>query len=419
MRLDVACASGDRQSSLLPRTGAAPPNVNLALVTETFPPEVNGVAMTLRRLVDGAAAAGDAITVVRPRQKADRIEAEEVRRHGNGHPARPFDEWLMPGVALPRYEGLMMGLPVTGRLVRRWTRQRPEVVHIATEGPLGWSALAAAAKLGIPISSSFHTNFHQYGDHYGFGAIKHVAMAYLRSFHNQTALTMVPTRQMCGELAAQGFHAVEVVSRGVDARLFAPERRSAALRASWGAGEGDPVFIYVGRLAKEKNIGLAVETFLAARTVAARARLVLVGDGPERASLERKHPEFHFAGMRRGEDLAAHYASGDVFLFPSVTETFGNVVTEALASGLVVVTFDYAAGREHIRQGENGVLVPFGDAEAFRRAGLTAIAEMAGWPRLRAAARQTALGVTWEAIVRRFRETLVAVAERGRGGRAV
>jgi glycosyltransferase involved in cell wall biosynthesis len=383
--------------------------VHIALVTETFPPEVNGVAMTLRRLVDGLAQRGEHVTVVRPRQAADRAGAG-ARSGAIGEAEAAVEEWLMPGVALPRYEGLMMGMPVAGRLGRRWAARRPDVVHIATEGPLGWSALGAAAKLGIPVSSSFHTNFHQYGDHYGFGALIDIAEAYLRSFHNQTMLTMVPTRQMRGVLEQAGFRNVRVLSRGVDTALFSPERRSESLRRSWGAAPEDPVVLCVGRLAKEKNIGLAVESFVAVRRHAPRAHLVLVGDGPERAALEARYPEFHFAGMRRGEDLAAHYASGDLFLFPSVTETFGNVVTEALASGLVAVTYDYAAGREHIRHGENGVLAAFGDPAAFIAAAAGAAARTDGWPAVRAAARATALGVTWESIVERFRRLLAGVA---------
>lgn len=384
--------------------------VNVTLVTETFPPEVNGVAMTLKRLVDGLGARGENVLVVRPRQKADREAANRPAVEGAGP---LFREWLVPGVPLPRYEGLMMGMPVAGRLGRRWREARPDVVHIATEGPLGWAALAAAARLRIPVSSSFHTNFHQYGDHYGYGAAKDVAIAYLRSFHNQTAITMVPTRQMRTQLEVDGFRNVAVLSRGVDAALFDPARRSVELRRSWGAEGDDPVVLYVGRLAREKNISLAVEAFLAVRERLPRARFVLVGDGPESTALRARHPEFHFAGMRRGADLATHYASGDIFLFPSVTETFGNVVTEALGSGLVVVTYDYAAGREHMRSGENGVLARFGDPAAFCAAAVEVATRAADWPRLRAAARSTALGVTWDAIIARFQHLLGSVAAAG------
>lgn len=388
--------------------------MKIVLVTETFPPEVNGVAMTLKRLVEGVARRGDDITVIRPRQAADR-EREAAAPPAIAGNNGLFREILVPSLPLPRYEGLLIGWPVVGRLLRLWTHERPDVVHVATEGPLGWAALGATGRLGIPTSSSFHTNFHQYGEHYGYGAFLHVAFAYLRSFHNETAITMVPTRQMREELRAEGFWSPEVVSRGVDAALFTPEKRSEELRRAWGVGAADPVFLYVGRVAKEKNIALAVESFLAARALQPRARFVIVGDGPERESLQRMYPEFHFAGMQRDEALAAHYASGDVFLFPSVTETFGNVVTEALASGLVVVTYDYAAGREHIRPGRNGVLAAFDDPAAYRAAVVDIAGRPEDWPTLRAAARATALDVTWDAIIARFRETLAAVAQNRRG----
>lgn len=375
--------------------------MKIALVTETFPPEVNGVAMTLQRLAEGVARLGDDITVIRPRQAADRASPAD---------AHAYREVLVPGLPLPRYAGLMIGWPVMGRLMRLWAGERPDVVHVATEGPLGWAALGATARLGIPTSSSFHTNFHQYGEHYGYGAFLHVAFAYLRSFHNETAVTMVPTRQMRDELRAEGFWEAAVVSRGVDTALFSPQRRSTELRRRWGAGDEDPVFLYVGRVAREKNIELAVSSFLAARERHPAARLVIVGDGPERPRLQAMYPEFHFAGMQRGESLAAHYASGDIFLFPSVTETFGNVVTEALGSGLVVVTYDYAAGREHIRHGVNGILARFDDPGAFQAATVDISGRRADWAALRSAARETALGVTWAAIIGRFRDTLSTVA---------
>ena len=410
-RCKPRCHSAERgygcaQAAAAPRRAAAF-LVKIALVTETFPPEVNGVAMTLKRLAEGVARRGDELTVLRPRQAADRSRPDSLDT--------PYREILVPGLPLPRYEGLMIGWPVLWRLLRLWTKDRPDVVHVATEGPLGWAALGATARLAIPTSSSFHTNFHQYGEHYGYGAFLHVAFAYLRSFHNETSVTMVPTRQMRDQLRREGFWDPTVVSRGVDARLFAPERRSDALRRGWGCEPGDPVFLYVGRVAREKNIGLAVESFLAARERHPRARFVIVGDGPEREDLQRRNPDFHFAGMQRGEALAAHYASGDIFLFPSITETFGNVVTEALGSGLVVVTYDYAAGREHIRHGENGVLAPFDQPAAFREAAIDIASRPERWPAMRAAARATALGVTWDAIIDRFRETLAGVARSHRG----
>jgi glycosyltransferase involved in cell wall biosynthesis len=344
-------------------------------------------------------ARGHQVEVVRPSQgKKDKPD-----------PEAPFLDVVVPGIPLPRYEGLRLGLPVYGRLFRRWSAAPPDVVHVATEGFLGWAALAAAERLGLPISSSFHTNFHQYSRHYGFGSIKGVAVAYLRHFHNRTHCTMVPTDQMASGLRSEEYRNVAVMARGVDTQLFSPERRSEELRRSWGLKKGEVAVITVGRLAREKNVGLAVRAFEGMRRIDPHIRFVLVGDGPEGPSLKKRYPEFQYAGMRLGEDLAAHYASGDVFLFPSVTETFGNVVTEALASGLAVLSYDYAAGRQFIRSGENGVLAPFDRAEAFEVAAANLMQGRDDWPRMRAAARATAMGINWDAVVAQFERLLFDV----------
>lgn len=377
--------------------------MNIALVTETFPPEVNGVAMTLSRLVGGMRARGHTVEVVRPRQKVELaagvVEADAL-------------DYVVPGVPIPFYSALRMGLPVTGQLKKRWRERRPDVVHVATEGPLGLAALRAAHLLKLPVTSSFHTNFHQYGGHYGLTLGRDLALRYLRWFHNRTRSTMVPATDLKEQLAKDGFERLVVLARGVDAKLFSPAKRSEALRAEWGAAPGDPVMVYVGRMAAEKNLALAVEAFLAFQKAEPRAKFVLVGDGPERAALAKQYPQFHYAGMRRGDPLAAHYASADLFVFPSVTETFGNVVTEALASGLVVLAYDYAAAREHVRDGVNGFAATFGDREAFVAGVHKMLARQADWPVIRTAARKSAETITWEAIFDVFERELGAAAGR-------
>lgn len=376
------------------------PQLRIAVVTETYPPEVNGVAMTLGRVVNGLQVRNHQIQLIRPRQNADDVP----------RPTATLSEHLQRGIPLPRYEGLKMGLPAKAALTRLWARQRPDVVQIATEGPLGWSALAAANKLRLPVASDFHTNFHSYSSHYGFGLLRRAIVAYLKKFHNKAAVTLVPTEGIRRELLGYGYENIEIIGRGVDPRLFHPGRRDSALRARWGVGEDDPVALYVGRLAAEKNLSLVFAAYDAMRVANPATRLVLVGDGPERAGWQEKRPDAIFPGVKIGEDLAAHYASGDVFLFPSLTETWGNVVIEAMASGLAVVSYDCAAAEEVIRHGENGLKANPGNEADFIALAAGLAADRAGQRRLGGAACARAAQLSWDAIVDRFEQVLLRLA---------
>ncbi|HZX31272.1 MAG TPA: glycosyltransferase family 1 protein, partial [Rhodocyclaceae bacterium] len=286
------------------------------------------------------------------------------------------------------------------------------LVHVVTEGPLGWSAVNAAHRLGIPVTSGFHTNFDRYSAHYGLGWLRPALGAYLRALHRRTRRTLVPTEALAADLAGAGVNGVRVVGRGVDTELYHPERRSDTLRADWGAKPDDLVCLFVGRLAPEKNLDLATRAFAAIGAQRPGARMVWVGDGPARSALERSHPHHHFAGTRSGADLAAHYASADLFIFPSLTETYGNVVAEAMASGLPVLAYRSAAAAELVVNGANGLAAPPGDETAFVEAGVRLAAEPRHLPALGEAARQTILPRSWSAVVDRF-EAVVreAVAE--------
>ena len=375
-------------------------SLRVAVVSETYPPEVNGVAATISRVVDGLHQRGHQLQLLRPRQDNDKGDAAPQEER--------FDEVLMRGVPIPRYPQLKMGLPSRRALQKLWSLKRPDVVHLVTEGPLGWSALQAASHLQLPVVSDFRTNFHAYSKHYGMAWLRNPIMGYLRKFHNRTACTMAPTEGLRAELQAAGFKGVRVVSRGVDTRLFDPSRRSPALRRQWGAGPADMVVMCVGRLAAEKNLATLLLAFESLQSVDRSARLVLVGDGPERSSLQQRFPTAIFTGLRRGEDLAAHYASADLFLFPSVTETFGNVLPEAMASGLAVVGFDYAAAHQLVQHGDNGLLVPYDDNEAFR-ATAQRLAGQLGWVRaMGAQARHTASRLDWGRIVEQVESVYTA-----------
>lgn len=350
--------------------------LHIALVTETWRPEINGVAMTLGRITDGLRHLGHRFTLVRPRQHANDLPATETN----------LREVLVAGCPIPGYRGLRFGLPAKARLLKAWRADRPHIIQVATEGPLGASAIAAARELDIPVVSEFHTNFHAYSRHYGFGWLEGLVAMHLRRLHNKSAVTLAPTFAVARELTDAGYRTVRVVSRGVDIALFNPQRRSKALRAQWGVSDEQLVVTYVGRLAAEKNLLLVTQAFAAIRELHSNARLLFVGDGPLRTQLQRSDATYIFAGMRREEDLAAHYASADLFLFPSLTETFGNVTLEALASGLGVVAYDCAAANELIRNGDNGRVVPGNHNDAFIAAAL----ELARNPAMLATLRERA-----------------------------
>jgi glycosyltransferase involved in cell wall biosynthesis len=262
--------------------------------------------------------------------------------------------------------------------------------------------------LRLPVCSDFRTNFHAYSRHYGVAWLERPIVAYLRAFHNATALTMVPTEALKRELATFGFERLVAVGRGVDTARFDPAHRSHALRGSWGAGGDTPVALFVGRLASEKNLGALAAAFAAMRQARPDTRLVVVGDGPAWHELLGVVPGIHFAGTRRGDDLAVHYASADVFVFPSMTETFGNVTTEAMASGLAVAAYDHAAAGQLIRSGSNGLLAPMGDQETFVAHAVRLVRERDTAARMGALARATACEHGWDRIVAQVEATIVA-----------
>jgi len=373
------------------------PALSIALVTETYVPEVNGVAITIGRMVHGLLKRGHRIHMIRPRQGKQDAPAAEAN----------YAETLVSGMPIPGYPELKSGLPAKNLLLKLWRKQRPDVVHIATEGPLGWSALSAARKLDIPVSTDFHTNFHNYTQHYGIGLLKKPIAAYLRHFHNKSACTLVPTASLQQQLEHEGYQNVLVVSRGVDTELFHPAKRDAELRASWNADEDTPVVMLVSRIAPEKNLQVVIQAFEQMRKVNPLARLVMVGDGPARAELQKQHPHVIFAGMQTGEPLARHYASGDIFIYPSLTETYGNVTVEAMASGLATLAYDYAAAQQHIKHDVNGLLAPFADTDAFVAQARGLISDMERVQRIRRAARETVESLTWEHIMSQMEAVLL------------
>lgn len=325
----------------------------ITIVTETYLPEINGVAMTLGKLVSGLVDAGHVVQLVCPH-----VEGRKLQEGITYHPIK--------GLPIPRYSEAKFGLPSKKILKNLWSKECPDVIYVATEGPLGWSAVNLSQKFNIPSVSGFHTNFHSYSQHYGIGLIARIVMKYLVTLHNKSKMTLTPTEEQKNKLRDMGIKDVSVLSRGVDTNLYSPAKRNISLRLSWGVvNEHNPVLLYVGRLAAEKNLNLAIDTYHAMRKKDDSLKFVLVGDGPLLNKLKRENPDLIFAGIKTGEELAKYYASSDIFVFPSKTETFGNVVLEAMASGLGVIAYDYAAANMHIKHGVNGMITNIGNSNEF------------------------------------------------------
>lgn len=322
-----------------------------AIVTETYPPEINGVALTVQSKETGLRHRGHEVDLVRPRQPGETL--------GKPH------ELLVRSAQIPRYPGMRFGFPAHRMLRAQWKRRRPDAIYIATEGPLGFSAMRTARRLGIPVASGFHTRFDQYTVDYGVGALQPLVLRWMRHFHNGADATLVPTCELGDFLRGAAFDKVVHLPRAVDTRRFDPSRRSRELRASWGVGDDGLAAIYLGRIAAEKNLKLAVRAFRQLQQTRPDARFVWVGEGPEAEAIRAANPDFVFCGTKRGDELAAHFASADLFIFPSHSETFGNVTIEAMASGVATVAFDYGAAREHMVDGVNGVAIAGKDDDAF------------------------------------------------------
>lgn len=370
--------------------------MHVAIVTETYPPEVNGVALTVQGLRTGLGHAGHRVSLVRPRQTpADRADDELTL--------------LTAGAPIPRYPELRFGLPAAARLRRRWRGDRPDAVYIATEGPLGWSALRAARALDIPVAAGLHTRFDDYMRRYGFDLLAPLALAWMRRFHNRADRTLVPTVELAEFLRQRGFRHIAQLGRGVDCQQFDPARRDPTLRAAWGLGAEDPALIHVGRIAAEKNLPLLIASYQAVRQQHPAARLVLVGDGPERSALQQAHPEIVFCGVQRGAELGRHFASGDLFLFPSLSETFGNVTLEAMASGLPTVAFRYGAAREFVQPGRHGLTPSPDDAAGFVQAACALAGDSAGRRAMGLAARAAVLDCSPQRIADRFAHLLATL----------
>ncbi len=327
--------------------------MRVAIFSEVYWPMVSGVGVTLRRLADSLLARGHAVRVYSASYALPHSgDRPEVCRS----PSRPF--FLYPDVqwAFPRHRTLVADV----------ARFQPDVVHLATEFAMGYAGARVARQLALPVVASAHTDYEQYASRYRVDWAVRAGWRYLRWFYGQAETVLCPTRIYEEHLHARGVTNTGIWSRGVDARVFHPDFRSNAFRGALGAREGDLVVTYIGRMAREKNLELLLEAWTLLRARHPSARLVLVGEGPlEEQIAQRALPGVHLTGLLTGRDLAEAYASADLFAFPSVTETFGNVLLEAMASGLPSVVAAAGGVLEFARHGRNAWLVEPSSADAL------------------------------------------------------
>ncbi len=327
--------------------------MRLALVSDTYTPQVNGVTTVVVRIANVLREFGHQVAVVAPRYP------------GHGDEECP-GELRIPSASFPPYPAIRLSLPQFGAVARFLDAFEPEIVHVATEGPLGLTGRRYAVRRGIPLVTSYHTNFPQYARHYGAGTLEPLVWKWLRWFHRPAVLTQTPGEAVADELKRRGIGNPIVWGRGVDTTHFHPGRRSAGWRRWLAGGDDTAIVLHVGRLAPEKNIDVLIESWQAARErVGQRATFVLAGEGPETRRLLTHLPWVRQLGFLDRGRLADVYASADICVLPSNTETCGLVALEAMASGLAVVAANAGGFRESMTHGLSGVLVAADDATGF------------------------------------------------------
>jgi phosphatidylinositol alpha 1,6-mannosyltransferase len=317
-------------------------HMKVAYFTESLPPSTDGVATSLARLaetLEGHAVDFRFFCPFLP--GADYSWRGKVRR-----------VWSVP---FPLNRDYRLAIPFLQGIGHELDRFAPDLVHVASPTPLGVAGLRWARRHAVPVVSSHHTHFVSYLPHYRLRRLANLGWSYLRWFHDHCEVTYAPSASAAAELRRRSIDNVELWTRGVDLQRFAPSFRDDELRRSLSP-DGAPILLYVGRLVAEKNLADLVRAAGILRAWQTPAVLVIVGDGPMRNALQQQLPHAHFPGFQYGDDLARWYASSDLLVFPSTTETFGNVVQEALASGLPVVGVQKGGVADLITPGRNGFL---------------------------------------------------------------
>lgn len=359
--------------------------MTIVYFSESLPPLVDGVTLTLGHLFETLEKRGIEFRIYSPFDPGERV----------GWSSRVQ---TMPSMVFPLYRDYRLSLPPGPTIARQIDALAPQLIHVVSPTPVAIWAQRYAARRGVPIVTSFHTDFVSYFRYYGFGRFEEQGWAYLRWFYNRCARVYVPSSTTGRELQERGIQGIELWSRGIDLTRFSPHRRCTALRAALGADENTPLVLLVSRLVKEKDLDdlVAMHRLLVERGVA--HRLALVGDGPMRPQLEAELPDAHFAGWLAGDELAKWYASADAFVFPSTTETFGNVVLEAMASGLPAIVVDRGGPPGLVDAGETGFITRPNVPAELADAAQTLLEDPARRSAMGLHARSAALRYSWDEV---------------------
>ena len=361
--------------------------MRVALFTEVFWPMVSGVSLTMQRTVEGLTERGHAVRVYTATYELPPGIPDSAHVHRS--PSRPLFISREVQWAFPPHRHIRADLAAF----------QPDIVHLATEFPVGLAGLRAARALGVPIIASSHTDYERYAARYGLGWAISPGWGYLRWFYRHATRVLCPSAAYQAHLHRRGIRHTGIWSRGVDPERFHPGHRSDAWRHAFGVGPGDLLVTYVGRIAPEKNIDLLLEAWESLGDLHDRVRLVFVGSGSMEAEITRRGlPGVRVAGVRRDRELAAAYASADLFVLPSVTETFGNVLLEAMASGLPCIAAAAGGPVDFVEHGWNGWLVRPNDADALADAIRTLAADEWQRARLGCAARAWAESRSWDSV---------------------
>ena len=374
--------------------------MRVAYFTDSLPPITDGVARTLSHLAETLLAETVGFrffSAVAPGPEV--VWADRVHR--------------TPSVPFPPYPYYRVGLPVSPSLDPVVDRFAPDLVHVVSPTLLGLYGILYARSRGLPAVTSFHTDFVSYFPYYGIAGLQQLGWRYLVWFCNQCVVTYAPSRTTAAELRQRGVAAVELWERGLDHARFGPRFRDPELRRAVGAADR-PLLLFVGRLVREKNLAVLAAAVERLERWGERFALALVGDGPMMDELKARLPRAHFAGPQRGTDLARWYASADIFVFPSTTETFGNVILEAFASGLPAVGAARGGVRDLIDHGVNGLLGAPDCADDFARHVRTLLRRPGDISRLGRAARRTVASRHWAAVNRRLLDSYARVVDAAR-----